>query len=100
MIYITISAFFLLMSLLLGKLSSMDGIGNKQFAITTTHQISFDEVIGLNSVKKELLEYVNFMRYRDTYLSSGFTIPKGLLFIGPPGTGKTYLYSCWWIRFY
>jgi ATP-dependent Zn protease len=53
--------------------------------------ITFNDVIGLESIKKELNEYTNFMKYRDTYIKSGYTIPTGLLFVGPPGTGKTYL---------
>ena len=61
------------------------------FQVTNTHTVQFDEVIGLESTKKELREYVNILKYRGTYLASGYTIPKRLLFVGPPGTGKTYL---------
>ena len=57
----------------------------------TNENTSFDDVIGLTSVKKELKEYTNFMKHRETYIKYGFNIPKGLLFVGPPGTGKTYL---------
>ncbi len=51
----------------------------------------FDNVIGLEPVKSDLEQYIDYIENRKKYKSSGFKIPKGLLFIGPPGTGKTLL---------
>lgn len=73
------------------SMSGYSAAGASNFQITNTHTVLFDEVIGLSSVKKELLEYVKFMKFRNIYLASGFSIPKGLLFVGSPGTGKTHL---------
>jgi len=52
---------------------------------------SFDKVVGQNEAKDDLVECMNFFKYREDYLSMGYKIPKGLLFTGPPGTGKTLL---------
>lgn len=54
---------------------------------------TFRDVAGLDEVKEELFEVVNFMKSPDKYIKMGAKIPKGILFYGPPGTGKTLLAS-------
>jgi len=54
-------------------------------------QVSFKDVIGLDNPKKEALEVVDLIRDRKRLKAIGGQIVKGLLMIGPPGTGKTYL---------
>ena len=54
---------------------------------------TFKDVAGLDEVKEELFEIVDFMKFPDKYKSMGAKIPKGVLFYGPPGTGKTLLAS-------
>ena len=54
---------------------------------------TFRDVAGLDEVKEELFEVVDFMKYPDKYIKMGAKIPKGILFYGPPGTGKTLLAS-------
>ncbi|MDR0880094.1 MAG: AAA family ATPase [Clostridioides sp.] len=56
-------------------------------------QTTFDDVAGLEEVKEELFEIVDFMKNPDKYKVMGARIPKGVLFYGPPGTGKTLLAS-------
>ena len=52
---------------------------------------TFADVAGIDEVKAELLEVVDFLREPQKYQRLGGTIPKGVLLIGAPGTGKTLL---------
>jgi cell division protease FtsH len=54
-------------------------------------KIVFDDVAGLDEEKEELKEIVDFLKAPGKYLKLGARIPTGVLMVGPPGTGKTYL---------
>ncbi|MCQ2546904.1 MAG: ATP-dependent zinc metalloprotease FtsH [Clostridia bacterium] len=54
-------------------------------------KITFKEVAGLKEEKEELEEIVDFLKHPAKYNSLGARIPKGILLVGPPGTGKTYI---------
>lgn len=54
-------------------------------------RITFDDVAGMEGVKRELQEIVDFLRNPDKFTRLGAQVPKGVLLIGPPGTGKTLL---------
>nr|WP_110943020.1 ATP-dependent zinc metalloprotease FtsH [Inediibacterium massiliense] len=53
--------------------------------------VRFNDVAGLDEVKEELLEIIDFIKEPQKYHEMGAKIPKGILFFGPPGTGKTLL---------
>lgn len=56
-----------------------------------TRKITFKDVAGLKEEKEELSEIVDFLKSPNKFVSMGARIPKGVLLVGPPGTGKTYL---------
>ncbi len=58
-------------------------------AITST--ITFADVAGINDVKEELEEIIDFLREPQKYRELDIRLPKGVLLIGPPGVGKTLI---------
>lgn len=54
-------------------------------------KVTFADVAGLEEEKEELQEIVDFLRRPAKYTALGARIPKGVLLVGPPGTGKTYI---------
>jgi cell division protease FtsH len=54
-------------------------------------KLTFADVAGLDEEKEELEEIVDFLKFPKKYRNLGARIPKGILLVGPPGTGKTYI---------
>jgi cell division protease FtsH len=57
----------------------------------TQVNVTFNDVAGLEEAKEEVMEVVDFLKNPDKYTSLGGKIPKGVLLVGSPGTGKTLL---------
>lgn len=53
--------------------------------------VTFNDVAGCDNAKRDLKETVDFLKQPDKYISLGAKMPKGVLLVGPPGTGKTKL---------
>ncbi len=53
--------------------------------------ITFKDVAGINEVKEELSEIVDFLKNPTKYKNFGIKLPKGVLLVGPPGVGKTMI---------
>ncbi|HKE27458.1 MAG TPA: ATP-dependent zinc metalloprotease FtsH [Bryobacteraceae bacterium] len=58
---------------------------------STRFETTFDDVAGVDEAKSELVEIIDFLRTPQKYQRLGGRIPKGVLLVGPPGTGKTML---------
>ena len=57
----------------------------------SVERVTFDDVAGLDEAKEELREIIDFLRNPQKYRSIGALIPKGVLLVGAPGTGKTLM---------
>ena len=53
--------------------------------------VTFDDVAGIDEAKQELKEVVDFLKEPEKFKKIGAKIPKGVLLLGEPGTGKTLL---------
>ncbi len=53
--------------------------------------ITFKDVAGINEVKEELEEIIDFLKQPGKYLNFGIRMPRGVLLVGPPGVGKTLI---------
>ena len=64
--------------------------GKSRAKLSKQEGISFDDVAGNDEEKEELVEVVDFLKSPAKYNEMGARVPKGILLVGPPGTGKLY----------
>lgn len=76
-----------------GKNSMAFGMGksNAKIYVQSTDGIHFSDVAGEDEAKESLTEIVDYLHNPDKYTEVGASMPKGVLLVGPPGTGKTML---------
>ncbi|MFP3952767.1 MAG: ATP-dependent zinc metalloprotease FtsH [Candidatus Acetothermia bacterium] len=66
--------------------NSQANLVNKEFS-----DVSFDDFAGVEEVKEEVEEIVEYLRKPERFKKLGAEVPKGMILVGPPGTGKTLL---------
>ncbi|TKB08338.1 ATP-dependent zinc metalloprotease FtsH [Desulforhopalus sp. IMCC35007] len=89
---------FFILSILWGYLTRKSSAkneftGNNRFpsAKQITGKKTFEDVAGIDEVREELVEIIDFLKHQEKYSQLGGRIPSGVLLQGPPGTGKTLL---------
>ncbi|MEK6655840.1 MAG: ATP-dependent zinc metalloprotease FtsH [Nitrospirota bacterium] len=77
----------------LGAGTGMMAVGKSKakIYIETDTGVTFNDVAGVDEAKEELKEVIDFLQHPEKYLRLGGKIPKGVLLVGPTGTGKTLL---------
>ena len=97
---IMVILFIVAFLLIINHMQNSAGGGNKamnfgktraRMSMLSSKRVSFDQVAGLDEEKEELAEIVDFLKNPQKYHDIGARIPRGVLMVGPPGTGKTYL---------
>lgn len=73
------------------KAMSFGQSGARQFNPDKQNKVTFKDVAGVKEAKQELTEVVDFLKNPAKFIAMGATIPRGVLLLGSPGTGKTLL---------
>ena len=80
-----------LMNQMGGKNALSFGKSNAKVYVPSTQGIHFSDVAGEDEAKESLQEIVDYLHNPKKYTEAGASMPKGILLVGPPGTGKTML---------
>ena len=92
--------FLIFWFLMIGGTNSQPGAGKtmtfgkskaRMLNATDKHKVTFEDVAGVDEEKEELQEIVEFLKNPKKFTDMGARIPKGVLLVGHPGTGKTLL---------
>jgi cell division protease FtsH len=76
-----------------GPQQGLMAVGKSKARVYVEHKtgVTFEDVAGIDEARGELMEVVDFLKNPDRYRRLGGKIPKGVLIVGAPGTGKTLL---------
>jgi cell division protease FtsH len=88
-----VGVWMLLMRRMTGVRGDLLAIGKSKAKVyvQTSTGVTFDDVAGIDEARSELMEIVDFLKAPERYQRLGGKIPKGVLIVGAPGTGKTLL---------
>lgn len=81
----------LIIRMLILQSNHLSGNSNKKMDLTTDIKVKFDDIAGLKEVKQEVTEFVEILSGKEKYSEMGCKVPRGALFYGSPGTGKTLI---------
>lgn len=92
-VILVLLAFFFIMQQTQGSGNRVMQFGKSRAKLHTDDRkrVTFEDVAGIEEVKEELVEIVDFLKHPKRYMELGARIPKGVLLFGSPGTGKTLL---------
>ena len=92
MLFLFLIFFFFMRQLQSGGGKAMQ-FGKSKAKLLTDHQgkVTFDDIAGIEEAKEELAEIIEFLKEPKKFTRLGGRIPKGVLLMGPPGSGKTLL---------
>ena len=92
-VLLVVGAFFFIMQQTQGGGNRVMQFGRSRARLQTDpkRRVSFSDVAGIDEVKEELAEVVDFLKHSRRYVELGARIPKGVLLMGAPGTGKTWV---------
>jgi cell division protease FtsH len=91
LIWVPMLFFGMIVFLLWRTIQMMPRVRPAQVETRTRSATGWADVAGLEEVKEELSEVVDFLRYPERFERLGARVPKGILLYGPPGTGKTLM---------
>jgi cell division protease FtsH len=92
-ILVFVGVWYLLMKRMAGQQPGFMSLGKNKAKIYMENELNvrFSDVAGVDEAKQELMEVIDFLKNPGKFSEVGGKIPKGILLVGPPGTGKTML---------
>jgi cell division protease FtsH len=91
-VYVLMFIFFLIFLFKgIGGRNGITGMSKNRATLVFNSPIRFADVAGIEEEKEQVAEIVDFLKFPKKYLDMGARIPKGILLVGQPGTGKTLL---------